>query len=113
VHELSLCQGLIGIIEEEAVRQQFSRVTRVRLEVGCLAAVEPQAMSFAFEVARQGTVCDGAELVMLDVPGKGWCFDCQTSVDVTDRLGGCPACGGARIQVTGGDELKIRDLEVR
>jgi hydrogenase nickel incorporation protein HypA/HybF len=29
-----------------------------------------------------------------------------------DKLGGCPRCGGYRVQVTGGTEMRVKELEI-
>ena len=112
MHELSICQSLIGIIVDESARQAFSAVKRVRVEVGCLAAIEPRALMFAFDVAAAGTVCEGAILDIVSLPGTAWCFDCGESQEITERFAACPGCGGARLQVSGGEDLRIKDLEV-
>ena len=112
MHEMALCESMLQIIEREAARQNFSRVRKVRLEVGALAGVEKQAMLFGFEVVRRGTVADGAELEIIELPGRGWCMACAKEVEVKSRLDACPECGGFQVQITGGDELRIRDLEV-
>lgn len=112
MHELSICQSLISEIEDAGQRHAFARVTRVRLEIGRFAGVEIEALKFGFEVARQDTLCAGAELEIISLPGEGYCFTCEKAVEIADRLDPCPACGGGRVQATGGDQLKIRDLEV-
>lgn len=112
MHELSICQSLISAIEKEAERQHFSQVKEVRLEIGRFAGVEAEALRFSFDVARRGTVCAAAELVIIDLPGLAVCYDCGEAVEMADRLSPCPKCGGGRLHVTGGTELKIKDLEV-
>ena len=112
MHEMSICQSLVGLIEEQAERTAFSRVTHIRLEIGRFAGVEPRALLFGFDVTARGTVADGATLEIVDLPGRAWCFDCSASVEITQRGADCPQCSGGRLRVTGGDELRIKDMEV-
>lgn len=112
MHELSICQSLIDLLSEQARVAGFDRVIRVRLEIGCFAGVEPQALMFGFDVSARGTVADGAALEIIDLPGKAWCFDCNETVAVETHGAECPLCSGARLRVTGGDELRVKDLEV-
>lgn len=112
MHEMALCESLLRAIEESAVVEGFTRVRRVRLEIGRLAAVEPDALRFGFEVVMRGSLAEGADLVLLDRPGQGWCFDCCDTVAIDDRLSPCPRCGGARVQASGGTEMTVKDLEV-
>jgi hydrogenase nickel incorporation protein HypA/HybF len=48
----------------------------VRLAVGALGHVEPEAMRFCFDVAARGTIAEGAQLESRTVPGEAWCLDC-------------------------------------
>jgi hydrogenase nickel incorporation protein HypA/HybF len=56
MHEMSLCQGMVQIIEEKAKAHAYTRVRTVRLEIGPLATVEPEAMRFCFDAATRGTL---------------------------------------------------------
>jgi hydrogenase nickel incorporation protein HypA/HybF len=112
MHEMSLCEGILQVIEDTAAREGFGRVNRVRVEIGRLAGVEPDALRFGFDVVMRGSVAEGAELVIEHVPGRAFCFDCAGPVEIGGRLDPCPDCGGVRLSPTGGDEMRIKDLEV-
>ncbi|KPL52974.1 hydrogenase nickel incorporation protein HypA [Prosthecomicrobium hirschii] len=112
MHEMALCQGVVDLIDEEAARQNFGRVKAVVLEIGVLGHVEPEAMLFCFDAVSRGTRVEGARLVIERVPGAGWCLDCGKTVPLTERFGACPDCGRHRVQMTAGDEMKLRELEV-
>ncbi len=112
MHEMSLCESIIQIIEEEARQHGFARVQAVHLEIGALAGVEIPAMEFSFDVVRRGTVAEDARLVIHTIPGTAWCMGCDSNVEVRERLQACPKCGSWRLQVTGGEDLRIRHLEV-
>jgi hydrogenase nickel incorporation protein HypA/HybF len=112
MHEMSLCESILQIMEDHASRQGFGRVKTVWLEIGDLSGVELEAMRFSFEVVTRGTLADQARLEIIAVPGRGWCMQCGKSVAVTQRFDACPGCGGYQLQVTGGDEMKIKELEV-
>jgi hydrogenase nickel incorporation protein HypA/HybF len=112
MHEMALCEGMVQLIEEEAVRQSFRRVRTVTLEVGALGHVAPEALAFCFEAVSRGTVAEGARLLVERIPGAGWCLDCGRTVPLSERFGACPDCGRRHVQMTAGDELRLRDLEV-
>ncbi len=112
MHEMSLCEGILQIVEDAARREGFSQVRRIRLEVGRLAGVEIGALEFAFDVVMRGSVAEGAALEIIELPGRALCFSCGETVEVVSRLDPCPLCGGARLAPSGGDEMRIRDLEV-
>jgi hydrogenase nickel incorporation protein HypA/HybF len=112
MHEMALTESVIGIVEDEARRQNFARVRAIVLEIGALACAEPDAMRFCFDVVSRGTPAEGARLDIVRVPGAGWCFDCERDVALAERFGPCGHCGGHRVQMTGGDELRVREMEV-
>lgn len=112
MHEMSLCEGILQVLEDNAKTQGFEAVKRVRLEIGRFAGVEPDALRFGFDVVMRGSIAEGAELEIIDLPGRAYCFDCGESVEVNDRLDPCPNCGSSRLNPTGGDEMRIKDLEV-
>jgi hydrogenase nickel incorporation protein HypA/HybF len=112
MHEMSLTEGLIELIEGERARQGFSSVRVVRLAIGALGHVEPEAMRFCFDAVARGTVAEGARLEIRTVPGEAWCLDCGKPVRVMERFGACPDCGQDRLQVASGDELRLEELEV-
>ena len=113
MHELSLSQNVIGIIEEQAVLQDFDCVLKVRIEIGALSCVEPEALIFCFEAVTRGTLAEGARLEILKVPGQALCSDCEAVVPMSRRGEPCPRCDGYRLELRAGDEIRIKDLEVR
>jgi len=112
MHEMSLAEGVIRIVEEAFARSDYRRVTAVRLEIGALSAVEPEALSFCFEAVARGTVADGARLEIEKVPGAGWCLQCSRTVPIVARYDACPHCGQYRVQPTAGAEMRVKDIEV-
>jgi hydrogenase nickel incorporation protein HypA/HybF len=112
MHELTLCAELLSTLEAAARTHGFSAVRRVRLEIGRFACVEPEALRFGFEALSRGGLADGAALEILRPPGRAECLDCGRMVTVERRLDPCPLCGGLALAPEGGDEMRIRDLEV-
>jgi hydrogenase nickel incorporation protein HypA/HybF len=112
MHEMSLAEGILQLIEDTTRSEKLNRVSAVYLEVGQLASVEIEALRFCFDAVVRDSIADGARLEIIEVPGTGWCLDCSQSVPMNDRLGGCPRCGGYRVQATGGLEMRVKELEI-
>ena len=111
MHETAIVTGLIRIIETHAARVGASRVIRVKLKVGRLRAVEPQQLCSCFEMFAEGTVAEGAELVIDMLGVRGRCRTCATEFDVENYQFVCPACAGNDIEVVQGQELYIESFE--
>lgn len=112
MHEMSLVEGIRDIVLDQARAHGFMRVTRMRLEIGRFAAVEKQALAFAWDDVMRGSPAEGAALELIDLPGRALCLDCERSVEIDDRFDPCPLCGGVALRPEGGDEMRIKDMEV-
>ena len=107
MHELSIATAVVDACAERAAG---GRVLRVRIEVGQLAAVLPDALRFCFDVCAQGTPLEGAELDILETPGRAVCGACGRVVALAVPHGSCD-CGGI-LRVVAGEELRVKDMEV-
>ncbi len=112
MHEISLCENIRDILEEHAVRDQFSKVKRVRVELGPLSSVEPEALRFGFDVVMRGSVGEGASLEIEASEASALCLTCLKTVPISGRSDTCPECGASTLEVMSGEELRIKELEV-
>lgn len=112
MHEMSLAEGVLQVLEDQARAQGFRRVKQVWLRIGELAGVDVDALTFCLDIVSQDTLADGAVFHVVREPGQGWCLACSQAVAVHCRYDGCPHCGSHQIQVTGGDEMQVGELEV-
>ena len=112
MHEMSLAESVLRIIEESAHTQNFQRVRSVTLEIGKLSAVEPDAMRFCFDAVTRGTLAEDAELQIIETPGAGLCLACGAGVAMQEQYGLCPSCGSPRLQITTGDQMRVKNLDV-
>jgi hydrogenase nickel incorporation protein HypA/HybF len=112
MHEMSLAEGVLQLIEDAARKDRFNKVTAVWLEIGQLSSVEPEAMAFCFDAVTRGTVAEGARLEIIALPGQGWCAACARTVAMAEVFDACPRCGGYPVQVTGGTDMRVKELEV-
>jgi hydrogenase nickel incorporation protein HypA/HybF len=108
MHELGIANGIVEFCAERAGAE---RVMRVRLEIGQLSALLPDAVRFCFDVCAKDTVVEGALLEIIETPGRAICRDCNGEMAMTQVYGRC-RCGSANLLVTAGQELKIREMEL-
>jgi hydrogenase nickel incorporation protein HypA/HybF len=105
---MALTQSVVDAVCEHAAGR---RVHGVKLEVGALCAVVPDAMMFCFDLATEGTVADGARLEVDLRPGEARCRSCDASFELNDPILLCP-CGSADVEVLAGRDLRILSMEV-
>lgn len=108
MHELAITRGVVDMVAE---RTAGRRVVGVRMRVGGLTCVVPEALQFCFEVAAAGTPLEGAALVVDEVPGRLACRACGEASEVADGLRLCP-CGSGDVAVTAGEDLQVVSVEL-
>jgi hydrogenase nickel incorporation protein HypA/HybF len=116
MHEMSIAQSLVGIVQQEMSKHGVSRLVSVRVCHGALAAVVPHALEFAWQAVTQDTPLAGARLDMVEVAVRLRCSSCgkEFTPEDCDRLLliPCPACGeDLGHEVLEGKELYIENLE--
>jgi hydrogenase nickel incorporation protein HypA/HybF len=111
MHELSLAENMLAIVEESARNGGFRRVAAIRLEIGRLSCVMPDALRFCFESVTRGSLAEGARLDICEIAGEGRCPRCEKSLELEEPYGLCPDCG-VPLEVTAGTEMRVKELEV-
>lgn len=109
MHEMSITQGIIDICEKYAGGR---RVLAVDVEIGELSSVVPEAVEFCFEACSQGTLLEGTRINIIRIPGRGRCLDCEAETPLTALFDVCQRCGGSRVTVVSGEEMRVREIEV-
>ncbi len=112
MHEMSLAEGILQIVEEAAQQQGFAKVSEVRLEIGALSGVEPDALTFCLDVVFRGSVAEDARVELERIPGQGFCLACGETVEIAALYDACPKCGSYQVQASGGTEMRVKDLLV-
>jgi hydrogenase nickel incorporation protein HypA/HybF len=108
MHELAIACDIVQTVAQAA---GTGRVTRIVLEIGALSLVLPDALRFCFDLAAADTSVAGAELAIVETPGRARCRACGGEVLLQRPFGRC-ACGESDLAWLGGDELIIKTVEV-
>ncbi|CAG0957851.1 Hydrogenase maturation factor HybF [Anaerolineae bacterium] len=112
MHELSLCESILEVLEQQAKQQHFKTVKTVCLEIGKLSCVEVDALRFCFSSVMENTLASSATLEIIEIDGKAWCKSCQQTVNITQRYDECPQCGAYPLNINDGEQMRIKELEV-
>lgn len=112
MHELSLAESLRELIEEQALAEKFTKIEVVYLEVGQLSHVEADAMQFCFDSVMQGSLAEGAKLIISRPKGIGECLHCNKQSKIDHLYDPCTHCGEFGLKVIKGDQVKITSLKV-
>ena len=100
MHELSIAEGIIEIVERTANANHVRHVKTVRVSIGELAGVDIPSLEFAWQSVRKGGVAQNAELEIERPNGEAWCLQCQKNIPLHRYGDPCPDCGGRGYVVT-------------
>jgi len=106
--------SMLDLAEASAREEDASRIDVIHLEIGALAGVVPEALEFAFQGAKVGTMAEHARLDVDYLPAIATCGTCRINFELDNRWGValCPACGTPSAQLIQGKELQLARLEV-
>ena len=101
----------VRIAVESARDAGATRITGLRLRVGSLSGAVPEAMQFAWDIVRRGTMADGARLEIEVVPAKAWCRTCRVEFECADFVQTCPHCQVPSDALVCGRELRLASVD--
>ena len=113
MHELGIAESAVKAALKEMRNRKATRILSVTLRIGDLAAVDPQAMRFAFDTVIAGTAADGANLEIDHIAPLAWCRVCSETFS-TDSIAffKCPRCGNYSGELRQGREIELARLEL-
>ena len=110
MHELTLANNLMVVIENEAKARGISRVLEIRIRAGTHSGVLPECLRECFTLAAAGSCAEGAALSIETVEAAVHCAGCGYDGPPKGWL--CPRCGGEDIRLTAGREFYVESLAV-
>ncbi len=112
MHEFSIVQSLLGLIEENAKQNNAKSVSKVIVKIGKMSGVEPHLLKIAFDTFKEKTICENAELEMIiqDVIAK--CENCGEEFTVEDYKFVCPKCEGFDLKILDGEDMYLMSIEI-
>ena len=113
MHEVSLAQNELSIVEEAALRDKFTQVSEISISIGKLAGVEIDSFIFALENLGEGTILNNTRILITQPDASANCQTCAHEFTINERWQSCPNCQSNDIKITDGLQLKIIDLIVR
>lgn len=110
MHELGLCQAIVGAVERRAGDRP---VAHVRVRVGRLHHVHPEAFEQSFTMAAQGTVAAAATADLVLLPVRWACRSCGSAAEGEEMPPTCRSCGSTDLELRGGNELLLESIRYR
>jgi hydrogenase nickel incorporation protein HypA/HybF len=115
MHEMSIADALIRIVEGEMKTHGLRTVRRIKIRHGALSTMVPEALDFAFEAMTRDTPLQNAVLEYEKVPLTMSCHGCGATFTPevhSLHYAPCPSCGEEfGHTVLTGKELNIDQIE--
>ncbi len=112
MHEASIAESIIDAVEAFAKDKGYTRIEGVKVRVGKMTAVLPDALLFAFDALKEKTMLEGASLTIQEIPVRLKCLSCGHFFTPDSIRLACPLCNSVKTEVLSGKELDIESIDV-
>jgi hydrogenase nickel incorporation protein HypA/HybF len=112
MHELSVAQEILGIVNQYFPNPKPNTVKSVKVKVGKLSNILTDSLAFCFDAITSDTTLSGAKLEMIEIPIKINCTGCNQESEIEPPVFACPICGNNQIKIVSGTELWVDEIEL-
>lgn len=112
MHEYSIVQSLLDACEEQAVKNDATKITKVVVKIGVMSGVEVELLKTAFDTFKDETICSDAEFVMNIQPVVIKCHTCEKESTLKKLEYCCPECQSVELDILDGEDMFLMSLEM-
>ena len=112
MHELSLAESLVEIIEDQVRKNGASKVTSVTVLIGEMSGVQKDAMEFCLPEATRNSVAENANFIIKEEKLEVLCQSCGKLSNPDIYFLACEHCESSDVRVTKGKDFKLLSLDV-
>jgi hydrogenase nickel incorporation protein HypA/HybF len=112
MHELSLAMSVREIVEDAVKQNSAKKVNEVNIVVGEFSSVSSDALEFAMEVAKKGSVFEFAKINIRSAKTILTCSQCNGETVMEDYIFKCGSCGSASVKILSGDRMYVDSIDI-
>jgi hydrogenase nickel incorporation protein HypA/HybF len=109
VHELSICNSMVGIVRKHAAGRD---VRAVHVRIGAMRQIVPDTLVYCWSLVTESSDLAGTELRVERVPAKIRCSGCGHEQVLDALTMACASCTGHAVDLIEGDEFLITSLDL-
>jgi hydrogenase nickel incorporation protein HypA/HybF len=107
MHELSLMEGIVKIVEKAAAENNLTKIKTIRVVLGELTSAYPEALQAAFEAWLEVPLFSEARLEIERIPISARCLTCGHSFHPNAIRFECPSCSSLDVEMGQGQEFYV------
>ena len=112
MHELSVAQEILGIVNQYLPNPSSGSVKSVKVQIGKLSNILSDSLTFCYEALTTQTPLEGSKLEIVEMPVTISCIECKNKSDIEPPIFACPICGNNKIKIISGTELRVDEIEL-
>jgi hydrogenase nickel incorporation protein HypA/HybF len=112
MHEFSIMESALETAAQKTRAAGSTQIHRLKLRVGKLSGVVPEALRFAFDGLKANSLAATADLEIEEVPAVCWCTGCAAEFETPDLRYDCPRCHQPSGNLRRGLEMELASLEI-
>jgi hydrogenase nickel incorporation protein HypA/HybF len=113
MHEVYVAENLLDVAIEKCKEKGFNYIKSIKIKIGKASVISTEALIFAFDVLKIGSIANDASLIIEEISTFGFCKDCGKEFTVEkDFLFECPFCKSDYIIIKSGNGVQLEELDV-
>ena len=112
MHEFSIMQSTLETAAQKTRAAEATQIHRLKVRVGKLSGVVPEALRFAFDALKDKSLAAQADLEIEEISAACWCAGCAAEFETGDLKYECPRCHQPSGDLRRGRELELASLEI-
>lgn len=112
MHELSVAQEILKIVDEYLPNPTPNSVKYVKLKVGKFSNILIDSLSFCYEALIDNTPLQGSKLKIIEMPVRIRCTNCNNEFEIETPVFACPVCGHNQLKIISGTEMRVEEIEL-
>jgi hydrogenase nickel incorporation protein HypA/HybF len=112
MHELSITESILEIVQRHASQAEAKHVTDIFLVIGQLSSIVDESINFYWDIIAENTIAMGAVLHFRRIPAQFLCRECKTVFPLQQDDYKCPACASSQFTIVAGREFFLEAINV-
>ena len=114
MHELGIVFYIIKDVKKAALENGVDHVSAVVMNIGEVSTVIPDYLTDCWRwAADREPMLKGCQLKVNIVPAVTWCDSCKSEYETVKHGKTCPRCGSESTWLLKGNEVEIKEIEVK